>query len=138
MGKTGDKQGRRSRRAAARLIFNPHSGGGGNPRRRLEQALNSLQEQGLRVDAVTVSPAERATALAADAVRSGYKLIIAMGGDGTVEAVARGLIGAKTRLGILPAGTYNNVARAWASPEDLEAACRSWRKVTSAASTSAR
>jgi diacylglycerol kinase (ATP) len=124
MGKNGDKTKRRGRGSTARLIFNPHSGGGRNPRQRLADALKALEAHGLRVEPVTVSPAERGTAAAAEAVQCGCKLVIAMGGDGTVEAVARGLIGTKTRLGIIPAGTYNNVARSLGIPEDLNQACR--------------
>jgi diacylglycerol kinase (ATP) len=121
MGKKGNKQ---DPRPSVRLIFNPHSGGGRNPRQRLADALNALEAQGLHVEPVTVSPAERATVVAEEAVREGCKLIIAMGGDGTVEAVARGLIGTKTRLGIVPSGTYNNVARSLGIPEDFKEAAR--------------
>jgi diacylglycerol kinase (ATP) len=118
MGKRRDKQ------IKARLIFNPYSGRRGDPEARLREAVGCLARHGIAVDVAIASPAERATPLARAAVRSGYKLIIAMGGDGTVEAAARGLIGSKGRLGILPAGTYNNVATSLGIPKDLEGACR--------------
>lgn len=40
-----------------------------------------------------------------------YKLIVAMGGDGTVGDVCRGIVGADATLGILPVGTGNDLAR---------------------------
>jgi diacylglycerol kinase (ATP) len=46
-----------------------------------------------------------------------------MGGDGTIEAVMRGMAGRKTRLGIVPVGTQNNIAKSLGIPEDLEEAC---------------
>jgi len=49
--------------------------------------------------------------------------VIAMGGDGTLEAVMRGLVGSKVHLGIIPVGTENNIARSMGIPEDLEEAC---------------
>ena len=51
-------------------------------------------------------------------------MVIACGGDGTVGAVAKGLVGTDCPLGILPLGTYNNFARALRLPADLKAACR--------------
>ncbi|HEY0583224.1 MAG TPA: diacylglycerol kinase family protein [Chloroflexota bacterium] len=52
-----------------------------------------------------------------------FDVVIAAGGDGTVEAVARGLVDTRTALGILPLGTYNNVATCLGVPTDLPAAC---------------
>jgi diacylglycerol kinase (ATP) len=46
-----------------------------------------------------------------------------MGGDGTIEAVMRGMAGRKARLGIVPVGTQNNIAKSLGIPEDLEEAC---------------
>jgi diacylglycerol kinase (ATP) len=46
-----------------------------------------------------------------------------MGGDDTVWSVIRGIAGSKTRLGIIPAGTENNVAKSLGIPEDAEGAC---------------
>ena len=106
----------------AKLIANPGSGKmAGN--KLLEQVTRSLQDQGLKPDVVLVKPNEKAVPIARKAVRDGYQIVIAMGGDDTIWAVIRGIAGTKARLGIIAAGTENNVARSLGIPEDPRAAC---------------
>lgn len=50
------------------------------------------------------------TELAQDAVKEGYKIVVAVGGDGSINEVAKGLIGTDVQLGILPAGSGNGLA----------------------------
>lgn len=50
-------------------------------------------------------------------------LVIAGGGDGTVQSVAEHLIGRKLSMGIIPLGTANNVARSLGIPKDPIKAC---------------
>ncbi len=57
--------------------------------------------------------------LAQQAVADGATLVIAAGGDGTIEEVAAGLVGSGVALGILPLGTMNNIARVLGIPLDL-------------------
>ena len=57
------------------------------------------------------------------AAKQGCRLVLAAGGDGTVAAVAQGLIGTSATLGILPLGTYNNTATSLGIPTDLHEAC---------------
>ena len=52
-----------------------------------------------------------ATELAIKAAREGYDMVVAVGGDGTVNEVAQGLIGTDTPLGIIPMGSGNGLAR---------------------------
>lgn len=84
-----------------------------------EQALTEagfvLHETAGRGDAF------RAARSAAD---DGFDTVVAAGGDGTVTEVVDGLAagGARARLGILPLGTGNDLARALAIPLDVDAA----------------
>jgi len=62
--------------------------------------------------------------LASKAVKEGYDVVVAAGGDGTVNAVASALAGTSVRMGILPMGTLNHFAKDLKIPLDLEAALR--------------
>jgi YegS/Rv2252/BmrU family lipid kinase len=57
------------------------------------------------------------------AADSGFAVVAAAGGDGTVSEVAEGLIGQDTPMGIIPVGTANVFARELALPLDLDGAC---------------
>lgn len=59
-----------------------------------------------------------------DRVAAGVDLVIAVGGDGTVSAVADALAGSGATLGIIPMGTANVLARELAIPLDNDAAAR--------------
>src|SRR5512140_2836889 len=107
-----------------KLIANPGAGKAAELDSDLKTAVQCLDELGVKVDVALAKPKEEATPITEKAVEEGYKTIIAMGGDGTIEAVMRGLVGTKARLGILPFGTENNVAKSLGIPEDLEAACK--------------
>ncbi len=71
----------------------------------------------------TTSYCGHATTLARRAVRSGYDKIVAVGGDGTVNEILNGIVGSDARLGIIPAGTANDVASHHGIPADTEQAC---------------
>ncbi len=62
-------------------------------------------------------------ALAREAAGRNVEVVVAAGGDGTVSAVANGLVGTNTPLGILPLGTANILARELGVPTDLNEAC---------------
>lgn len=70
---------------------------------------------------VTSGP-HHARELAAEAVSSGAGLVIAWGGDGTINEVACALAGTSTVLGLIPAGSGNGLAAALGLPHQPDAA----------------
>jgi diacylglycerol kinase family enzyme len=61
---------------------------------------------------------------AARAVREGFRIIVAAGGDGSVAGVAHALAGTEAALAVLPMGTFNYFARGLKMPETPEAAAQ--------------
>jgi diacylglycerol kinase family enzyme len=61
---------------------------------------------------------------AARAVREGFRIVVAAGGDGSVAGVAHAVAGTPASLAVLPLGTFNYFARGLRMPEDPEAAAR--------------
>jgi diacylglycerol kinase (ATP) len=107
----------------AKLIANPGAGNVLLAASRFEQVTSYLKEAGVKVDVAFARPKKEAIPIAQKAVKDGYDVVIAMGGDGTIGAVIRGIAGSKARLGIIPAGTENDIARSLGIPEDLKEAC---------------
>jgi len=93
----------------AELIYNP-SGGQVVIRHELENVVAFLNRYGWSVTLRETSKPLEATELARHAVNRGARVVIAAGGDGTVNEVANGLVNTDVALGVLPVGTTN----AWA------------------------
>ncbi len=74
----------------ARLIYNPTSGRE-EMRRRLPDVLQRLDLGGIETSCHATTGEGDATAAAADAVERGYDMIIAAGGDGTLNEVINGM-----------------------------------------------
>ena len=108
----------------ALLIINSKSGPNHDSILHVRDLVEMLGTFGIRAD-VRVKLRKSLTRKEARAAARGkrYKLVIAAGGDGTVEAVASGLVGTEATLGIIPLGTYNNVATCLGIPADVERAC---------------
>src|SRR5688572_27862710 len=105
------------------LLINPSSGG-----RRVNNVLESagrhFQGPDWRLLAQVLRGPEEAYVLARASAEAGRWAVLVAGGDGTINEVARGLLGSKTRLGVLPAGTGNGFARALGLPMGMEEACK--------------
>ncbi|MBI2849467.1 MAG: diacylglycerol kinase family lipid kinase [Chloroflexi bacterium] len=91
------------------LIYNPR-GGQVVVRREIEEAVAFLGRCGWSVAYRETTEPREATDLARAAVLRGAKVVIAAGGDGTVNEVANGLLHTDAALGVLPVGTTNSWA----------------------------
>jgi diacylglycerol kinase (ATP) len=107
----------------ALLLLNAGAGPRGDAARHERELVDLLGAHGIRAQVRVIQRAGYARAPVREAARSGPGLVIAAGGDGTVEAVARGLVRTGVTLGIIPLGTYNNVATCLGIPRDVRAAC---------------
>jgi diacylglycerol kinase (ATP) len=100
------------------IIGNPNSGRAGS-KGYLERCAKILRSSGLDVEVLNTEGPDHATELA---TLAGDRLIVAAGGDGTINEVINGL-GEGATLGILPLGTANVLAREIGLPLDAERAC---------------
>lgn len=103
----------------ALFIVNPAAR---NARRfeRLPEAIASMA--GWEASIAPTEAASHATALAREAARRGIELVVACGGDGTVNEVANGLAGSETALGVVRGGTANIWAKEIGTPKRLDRA----------------
>ena len=91
----------------AMLVLNPTAGQLWL-NRQIEEAIQYLQQHGWRVDLRTTEKAGDATSFTREAVDRSYDIVIAAGGDGTInEVINGGLVGSDVSLGLLPTGTTN-------------------------------
>jgi diacylglycerol kinase family enzyme len=72
-----------------------------------------------QVDAVDTEARDHATQLCREAARDGYDVVVAFGGDGTVNEAANGLAGSDTALTCLPGGRTNVYCRMLGIPTDV-------------------
>jgi len=71
------------------------------------------------VEAVHTTARNHATELCREAADEGYDLVVAFGGDGTVNEAANGLVGSQTPLTCLPGGSNSVFARMLGIPDDI-------------------
>ncbi|WP_373315997.1 YegS/Rv2252/BmrU family lipid kinase [Cohnella xylanilytica] len=93
-------------------------------RRRLPYILQRLEQGGIETSCHATEAKGDAISAASEAVERGYDLIIAAGGDGTLNEVVNGMSGHAIRpaLGVLPMGTSNDFARALGIPKRWQSA----------------
>lgn len=107
------------------VILNPISGTGGRSevaRRRVEVARNALSARGVDGQVLVSQYPGHARTLAREAMDAGVALVIAWGGDGTINEVASQLAFGRVPLAIIPSGSGNGLARELRIPFDADAA----------------
>ncbi|RLV48693.1 YegS/Rv2252/BmrU family lipid kinase [Nocardioides mangrovicus] len=92
------------------LLVNPTSGKGAGARA-ARLVLPRLQASGREVQAVAGRDADDALDIVREVVAAGVGTLAVCGGDGLVHTAVQALAGSSTRLGLIPAGTGNDVAR---------------------------
>jgi YegS/Rv2252/BmrU family lipid kinase len=113
----------------ALLIHNPNAGNGGGGRRRmLDEARRILSLGGIEAELQETRAPGDATVMAQRATVEGRQLVIACGGDGTLNEVVNGLAveqnGHRVPMALLPGGTANVLAKEIGLPWDIPAAAQ--------------
>jgi len=105
------------------LLLNPRAG----KKRALtvqDSARAIAAELGVTLDIQVITAPGEGTTLARSAVERGADRVISVGGDGTLNAIAAGLVGTKVPLGIVAMGSGNGYARSQKLPLDPVKALR--------------
>lgn len=103
------------------LVCNP-SAGGGKAAAVAARAQARLHTHGMHVTVRTTSTPQEASDITRELVRD-VDVVVAVGGDGTVNEVVNGLAGTDIPLGIVPAGSVNVLALELGIPFDTDRAC---------------
>jgi YegS/Rv2252/BmrU family lipid kinase len=107
------------------VIINPISGLGVRPdtaRQRAEQAAAFVEAHGVAAEIFVTERRHHARDLTQAAVARGIEVVIAWGGDGTVNEVASSLVFREAALGVVPSGSGNGLARELGLPLEPRAA----------------
>jgi diacylglycerol kinase (ATP) len=109
----------------ALLIYNPTSGGRRHRRfQEIEEAVRILKEAGITVELAPTTEGGHAEEIARLAVEQHREMVIACGGDGTINEIINGLAGSQVPMALLPAGTANILAKELGIPWDIPRAAR--------------
>lgn len=110
-------------RKRIRFIINPRSGT--RNKKHFGEWILSAIDQSIYSPEICITNAKgHATLLSAEAAAMGYEIVVAVGGDGSVNETACGLMGTETALGIIPTGSGNGMARHLGIPVDFQKALK--------------
>ncbi len=110
------------KRTTAIIIANPTAGSYEHNRLQIQETVSFLNDHGWDAELkLTKGPGDGGR-LAQEAVEQKYDVVIAVGGDGTINEVIQKLAGSETALGVLPSGTINVWAREVGIPLENEGA----------------
>jgi diacylglycerol kinase (ATP) len=113
----------------AAIIYNPVARGLSRRQHLLERSITALARQDIEARLVPTTAPGTASAQVREQIENGCDLILAAGGDGTINEVANGMLHSRVPLAILPGGTANVLAREMRLPIDMERAARSVRQL---------
>jgi len=99
------------RNVKSTFIFNPKSGHNARNPYLLERTRAFISRHRLNAELQPTSHPQHATQLARAAVTAGAEAVISIGGDGTLNEVARGLLDSPCPLGLIPCGSGNGLGR---------------------------
>ncbi|MGN0710536.1 MAG: YegS/Rv2252/BmrU family lipid kinase [Anaerovoracaceae bacterium] len=111
---------RRQKRKKVILFYNPHSGNG-LFKNNLDLIIERLQKAGMIVIPVRAAHGQVLNQIFSEIDQSEYKMVIAAGGDGTINICVNAMInnGIELPLAIMPAGTANDFAYYFDLPSDI-------------------
>ena len=101
------------------LVINRHAGHKEGAKA-LEVVVPYLMKKDCLVEYSFTDHRKHATELAEKAAADGFDIVVAVGGDGTVNEVAQGLYGAGVKMGIIPMGSGNGLARELGISMDMQ------------------
>ena len=126
------------------IIFNPHSGKGiplpgpvrhlfglrrrttekvEKPEQLIELIRNNLRTYEIDAEILEINKNLNISELTRQSIDDGADLIIAAGGDGTINAVVNGMVNSSVPLGIIPLGTSNVFSIQFNIPSEISTAC---------------
>jgi len=106
-----------------RFIINPKSGT--YKKRNIKKLISKyLDKKNYDYEIFFTKSFNHATFLSKEAMLLNYDMVIAVGGDGTVNEVAKGLVNSKTALGIIPIGSGNGYSRHLKIPQEIDEAIK--------------
>ncbi len=126
MGEAKTEKGPQEKKAEAMLIVNPVAAGGALEKT-WEGICDTLRDLEFSFDNEFTESSWHAAEIARKAQEDGYRMVVAVGGDGTVHEVVNGLMSegkAKSTLGIIPVGRGSDFCRTMGIPADHKEACR--------------
>ena len=110
--------------AEVAVVVNPIAGHG-RTRRLWPAVAKAMEERGLAFDASYTAGPRDASRLAAEAARAGYRMIVSVGGDGTLNEVVNGFLGVdasarpEARVGVVSCGTGCDLVRTLGIPRGV-------------------
>lgn len=102
-----------------KLIFNPDAGRPEESPKQLMEILSEMQNLAILPEVHMPKSTQAVKAVIRRALKEGTQVIVAAGGDGTIDPVAAAMVGHPLKLGIIAAGTRNNLALNLGIPSEI-------------------